>query len=64
VPFYISAVLCAIAALCSLLILKPLVASRIAKETRSAEGRALSEALAQASAVTTHEEKHLAGTSR
>jgi len=64
VPFYISAVLCAIAALCSLLILKPLVASRIAKETRSAEGRALSEALAQASAVTTQEEKHLAGTSR
>jgi OFA family oxalate/formate antiporter-like MFS transporter len=64
VPFYISAVLCAIAALFSLLILKPLVASRIAKETRNAEGKALSEALAQASSVTTQEEKHLAGTSR
>ncbi len=64
VPFYISAVLCAIAALCSLLILKPLVASRIAKETRSAEGKALSAALAQVSDVTTQEEKHLTGTSR
>jgi OFA family oxalate/formate antiporter-like MFS transporter len=64
VPFYISGVLCAIAALFSLLILKPLVASRIAKETRNAEGKALSEALAQASSVTTQEEKHLAGTSR
>jgi MFS transporter, OFA family, oxalate/formate antiporter len=64
VPFYISAVLCAIAALFSLLILKPLVASRIAKETRNAEGKALSEALARVSTVATEDEKHLTGTSR
>jgi MFS family permease len=49
VPFYISAVLCAIAALCSIFILRPLLRSRIAKEVRAADGKALSAALAQAS---------------
>ena len=32
VPFYISAVLCGLAAICSLFVLRPLVRSRIAKE--------------------------------
>jgi len=49
VPFYISAVLCAIAAVLSLFILKPLIRSRIAEEARRAEGAAMSAALAQAS---------------
>jgi OFA family oxalate/formate antiporter-like MFS transporter len=48
VPFYISAILCAIAAICSLFVLRPLLRSRIEKEGRSAEGKALSAALAQA----------------
>ena len=65
VPFYISAVLCAIAAICSLFILRPLLRGRIAKEARSAEGMALTAALAQASrAEETQEEKHPAGVGR
>ena len=60
VPFYISAVLCGIAAICSLLILRPLVRGRIEREGRLAEGQALSAELAQASTVKeTHDEKHL-----
>ena len=60
VPFYISAVLCGIAAICSLLILRPLVRGRIEREGRVAEGQALSAALAQASTVKEmHDEKHL-----
>lgn len=47
VAFYISAVLCAIASLFSLFVLRPLVSRRIEKEDRLAEGKALSEALAQ-----------------
>ena len=49
VPFYISAVLCAIASLCSLFVLRPLVRRRIATEVSAAraEGIALSAALAQ-----------------
>ena len=64
VPFYISAVLCGIAALFSLLVLRPLVRGRIAKEATvaKAEGAALSAALARAStAKETEDEKHLAG---
>ena len=62
VPFYISAVLCGIAAIFSLFVLKPLIRSRIAEEARVAEGAALTAALAQAS--TTEEPRkgeHLAG---
>jgi membrane protein implicated in regulation of membrane protease activity len=57
VPFYISAVLCGIAAVFSLFILRPLVRGRIAKEDRVAEGVSLSTALAQAS--TPEETQHL-----
>lgn len=60
VAFYISAVLCGIASICSLFVLRPLLRSRIAEETRRAEGAELSAALAQAStAVETEHEKHL-----
>src|SRR5271166_4861124 len=59
VPFYISAVLCAIAALCSILILRPLLRGRIEKEARAADGKALSAALAQASTTNElHDEHH------
>jgi len=59
VPFYISAVLCAIAALCSIFILRPLLRSRIEKEVRAADGKALSAALAQAStSVERHDQHH------
>jgi MFS transporter, OFA family, oxalate/formate antiporter len=62
VAFYISAVLCAIASVFSLFVLRPLVRGRIAKEVRSAEGKALSAALAQASREKeTQDEKHLTG---
>jgi len=62
VPFYISAVLCSIAAILSLFVLKPLIRSRIAEETRRAEGAALSAALAQASTTEeTRHHKHLTG---
>jgi OFA family oxalate/formate antiporter-like MFS transporter len=60
VPFYISAVLCALAALFSLFILRPLIRGRVEKETRLAEGVALSAALAEADRVS-KEEKHVAG---
>ncbi len=60
VPFYISAVLCAVAAVLSLYVLKPLIRRRIAEESRRAEGAALTAALAQASTtVGTQPEKHL-----
>jgi MFS transporter, OFA family, oxalate/formate antiporter len=62
VPFYISAVLCGIAALFSLFVLKPLLRGRIAEEARVAEGVALSAALLHASAAKeTKDDKHLAG---
>lgn len=64
VPFYISAVLCAIASLCSLFVLRPLVRRRIATEVSAAraEGIALSAALAQRpTAKEKTEEKHLTG---
>ena len=65
VPFYISAVLCGIAAIFSLLVLRPLVRSRIAKEDRVAEGVALSAALAQTSTPEeTHHLKPTAGARR
>jgi OFA family oxalate/formate antiporter-like MFS transporter len=61
VAFYISAVLCGIAALFSLFVLRPLLRGRIAEETRVAEGMALSAALAQVSAAKeTGNEKQLA----
>lgn len=63
VPFYISAVLCGIAALCSILVLRPLLRSRIASEARTDEGKALTAALKQVSAPP-QPEKHLTGTGR
>jgi OFA family oxalate/formate antiporter-like MFS transporter len=63
VPFYISAVMCAIAALCSILVLRPLLRNRIAKETRTAEGKALTAALAQVSTAP-ESEPQLTGTGR
>ena len=60
VPFYISAVLCGIASICSLFLLRPLLRTRIAEEARVAEGAALSAALAQPStAEETQYEKDL-----
>ena len=60
VPFYISAVLCGIASICSLFLLRPLLRTRIAEEARVAEGVALSAALAQGSTSEEVErEKHL-----
>jgi OFA family oxalate/formate antiporter-like MFS transporter len=57
VPFYISAVLCGIAAIFSLFILRPLIRGRIAKENPVA--------LMQAStAVETRDQEHLAGVGR
>jgi len=62
VPFYISAVLCGIAAVCSLFALKPLLRGRIAEEARAAEGAALTAALARAAGESAEvEEEHLAG---
>ncbi len=62
VPFYISAVLCGIAAIFSLFVLKPLIRSRIAEEARVAEGVALTAALAQASAAEeARQDEHLTG---
>jgi MFS transporter, OFA family, oxalate/formate antiporter len=62
VPFYISAVLCGIAAISSLLVLKPLLRGRIAEEGRLAEGAALTAALAQAPATEEiHKDEHLTG---
>jgi len=60
VAFYISAVLCGIAAIFSLFVLRPLLRSRIAEEARVAEGAALSAALVQAStAEETRHDEHL-----
>jgi MFS transporter, OFA family, oxalate/formate antiporter len=65
VPFYISAVLCGVAAIFSLFVLRPLVRSRIANEVRVAEGMALTAALVQAPiANETKDEKHPAGVGR
>ena len=68
VPFYISAVLCGIAALLALLVLRPLIRGRIADEARAAdqeEGRALSAALAQAEEADAARKKNrLAGVGR
>ena len=49
VPFYISAVLCGVAAVLALFVLRPLLRRRTPEEARVAEGVALSAALAQAS---------------
>ena len=57
VPFYIAAVLCGIAAIFSLFVLRPLVRGRIAKEAPLAEVAVLSAAPAQTS---TPDEKPLA----
>jgi OFA family oxalate/formate antiporter-like MFS transporter len=63
--FYISAVLCGIAAIFSLFVLRPLVRSRIANEARAAEGMALSAALAQVvTAKATSDERQPAGVGR
>jgi OFA family oxalate/formate antiporter-like MFS transporter len=68
VPFYISAVLCGIAALLALLVLRPLIRGRIAEEIRAAdetEGLALSAALAQAEEADAARKKNrLAGVGR
>jgi MFS transporter, OFA family, oxalate/formate antiporter len=56
VPFYISAVLCGVASVLALFVLRPLIRGRIAEEGRLVEGAALSAALAQAS--TTEETRH------
>ncbi|MFZ0286178.1 MAG: oxalate/formate MFS antiporter [Terriglobales bacterium] len=66
VAFYISAVLCAIAAIFSLFVLRPLLRGRIAKEeARLAEGMALSAALTQPStAKQAGHEEHLAEVGR
>jgi OFA family oxalate/formate antiporter-like MFS transporter len=61
VPFYISAVLCGIAAVCSLFILKPLIRTRIAAETRAADGAALTAALAKAGTNEATVDQHLTG---
>ena len=62
VPFYISAVLCGVASVLALFVLKPLIRGRIADESRRAEGMALTEALAQPStSEETRQEKHLTG---
>jgi len=62
VPFYISAVLCGIASVCSLFVLRPLLRARIAAEARAAEGAALTAALAQAAASQeVQEQEHLTG---
>lgn len=62
VPFYISAVLCAVAAILSLFVLKPLIRRRIAEEARVTEGPALTAALAQASATEEiRKDEHLTG---
>ena len=58
--FYISAVLCALASLFSLFILRRLIRGRVEKEARLADGMALSAALAEA-ARESEEEKHVAG---
>ena len=70
--FYVSAVLCGIAAIFSLFVLRPLVRGRISHEVRVAEGMALSAALAQAISAKeknknnkeTQDEKHPAVVSR
>ena len=51
VPFYISAVLCGIASVVALLVLKPLIRSRIAREAGQAELAMSTAALATASAA-------------
>ena len=64
VAFYISAVLCAIASLFSLFVLRPLLRGRMATEASvaKAEAAALSAALAQGSqAKDAQDEKHMAG---
>jgi OFA family oxalate/formate antiporter-like MFS transporter len=62
VPFYISAVLCGVASILALFVLRPLIRHRIAGETRRAEGATLSAALAHASTTeTTRQDKDLTG---
>ncbi len=63
VPFYVSAVLCAIAAVFSLFILKPLVRARMATEASvpNVAGVTLPPPSAQGKAKEVQEEKHMAG---
>jgi membrane protein implicated in regulation of membrane protease activity len=62
VPFYISSVLCAIAAIFSLFILRPLIRGRIAKETPPA--RAINELVKAAPPTAESQERVLAGAGR
>ncbi len=65
VPFYIAAVLCAIAAIFSLFVLRPLVRGRIAKETPVSEVAVLPGASTQAStAPAAQDGKRLSGSGR
>jgi OFA family oxalate/formate antiporter-like MFS transporter len=64
IAFYISAVLCGIAAVFSLFVLRPLVRGRIANEARMAEGRELSAQLERAGAANETVEEHPAGVGR
>jgi OFA family oxalate/formate antiporter-like MFS transporter len=65
VPFYISAVLCAIAAIFSLFVLRPIIRNRIARETTVAEIIGMPGPLTPAStANATADEKRLAGVGR
>ena len=62
VPFYISAVLCGVASVLALFVLRPLIRGRIAEEARLVEGAALSAALAKASPTEeTRHDEHLTG---
>src|SRR5208283_5121824 len=62
VPFSISAVLCGVASILALFVLRRLIRGRIAEEARLAEGAALSAALARAStAEETRKDEHLTG---
>jgi len=62
VPFYISSVLCAIAAIFSLFILRPLIRGRIAKETPPA--KAINELVKAAPPTAESQERVLAGAGR
>jgi len=61
VAFYISAVLCGIAAIFSLFVLRPLVRGRIANEARAAEGMALRGIGASSTVEETQDEKTSSG---
>jgi len=58
VPFYISAVLCGISAVCSVFVLKPILRDRIAAERRATEGAELTAALARAASENEKVQEH------